>query len=113
MESVSAVGFPRSTQTFVAASLFDHTTLLYGVHEGSTKPLPDWTKVQRLSQALARLLPDRGGRFDNAMVKAIARAFRWRELLENGACQCRVPYILTARSSSIFCASSAASFFLR
>jgi len=24
------------------------------------------------------------GRFDNAMVKAIARAFRWREMLENG-----------------------------
>jgi len=23
-------------------------------------------------------------RFDNAMVKAIARAFRWREMLENG-----------------------------
>ena len=23
-------------------------------------------------------------RFDNAMVKAVARAFRWRELLENG-----------------------------
>jgi hypothetical protein len=52
-------------------------------------------------------------RIDNAMVKAIARAFRWRELLENAACQRRVPYILTARSSSIFCASSAASFFLR
>jgi hypothetical protein len=52
-------------------------------------------------------------RIDNAMVKAIARAFRWRELLENGACQRRLPYILTARSSSIFWASSAASFFLR
>jgi hypothetical protein len=38
---------------------------------------------------------------------------RWRELLENGACQRRLPYILTARSSSIFCVSSAASFFLR
>jgi hypothetical protein len=52
-------------------------------------------------------------RIDNAMVKAIARAFRWRELLENGACQRRLPYILTARSSAIFCVSSAASFFLR
>src|SRR3954471_10626393 len=25
-----------------------------------------------------------GGRIDNAMVKAIARAFRWRNMLENG-----------------------------
>lgn len=25
-------------------------------------------------------------RIDNAMVKAIARAFRWREMLENGEC---------------------------
>jgi hypothetical protein len=41
-------------------------------------------------------------RIDNAMIKAVARAFRWRELLENGACQRRLPYILTARSSSIF-----------
>jgi hypothetical protein len=28
---------------------------------------------------------------DNAMVKAIARAFRWRELLENGTHACLAP----------------------
>jgi hypothetical protein len=53
-----------------------------------------------------RAAPSR--RIDNAMVKAIARAFRWREMLENGAhstiAEMPSPRRSTSRMSAASCA---------